>query len=62
MRYVQSYGQKRYNELNNLFQSYTSNKCELKETHAETFGLGEQLKEEEFNLKQKLVIIGGYAN
>lgn len=62
MRYVQSYGQKRYNELNDLFHRYTGTNGELKEKHAETFGLDEQLKEEEFNLKQKLVIIGGYAD
>ena len=62
MRYVQSYGQKRYVELNELFQVYTNSKNDLKAIHAETFGLDEPLKEELFNVKQKLVIIGGYAD
>ncbi len=62
MRYAQSYGQMRYAELNELFQVYTKSKNELKTIHAETFGLDEPLKEELFNDKQKLVIIGGYAD
>lgn len=62
MRYVQSYGQKKYAELNELYRQYKKSKNELKIVHQDTFGLDEPLKEEEFNLKQKLVIIGGYAD
>lgn len=62
MRYVQSYGQKRYSELNEMFRGYTGSIPDLKAIHAETFGLDEPLKEDSFNTKQRLVIIGGYAD
>ena len=62
MRYAQIYGQKSYTELNQLFQTYKNNHDDLKKVHAETFGLDEPLKEEQFNIKQKLVLIGAYAD
>ena len=63
MRYAQNYGQKKYSELNGIFQQYKKKKEELKEVHAETFGIEHSpLKEEQFNQKQKLVIVGSSSD
>jgi len=61
MRYCQDYGQKSYFELAKLYKTYTGND-DLKEAHAEAFGLDSPLQIEEFNRKQKLVVIGSSAD
>lgn len=57
MRYCQDYGQKNYFELADMYKKYSgdSNLCEA---HKEAFGLEKPLNIEEFNRKQKLVIVG----
>ena len=63
MRYAQSYGQMNYNELNGIFQKYTNTTTDLKIAHSEAFGLGESpLNEEQFNKKQKLIIVGSSSD
>lgn len=57
MRYCQDYGQKDYFELCSLYNTYTGN-SDLAEAHKEAFGLDQPLKKEEFNRKQKLIVIG----
>lgn len=61
MRYCQDYGQKNYFELAKLYKIYTG-KDNLKEAHAEAFGLDSQLQIEEFNRKQKLIVIGSSSD
>lgn len=63
MRYAQIYGQKTYHQLNELYKKYTNTNVELKNAHAENFGLeNEVLKEEQFNKSQKLVIVGSSSD
>lgn len=68
MRYAQSYGQKGYDELNRIYIEYVMKNTPgvsvhtLKEDHAEAFELESPLKEESFNLKQKLVIVGSSSD
>ena len=63
MRYAQSYGQKKYAELNRIFQQYKKTSEELKYAHAETFGLDDSpLSEEQFNKRQKLIIVGSSSD
>lgn len=68
MRYAQSYGQKGYDELNKIYSKYVRNKNpeitapSLKEDHRESFDLATPLKEESFNVKQKLVIVGSSSD
>lgn len=63
MRYAQVYGQKSYTELNRIFQQYKKTTKELKDIHAETFGIeNTPLKAEDFNRKQKLVIVGSSSD
>jgi hypothetical protein len=68
MRYAQNYGQKKYDELNRLYQDYRRKTspgekvCSLKEEHAEAFELENPLKEELFNVKQRLVIVGSSSD
>lgn len=61
MRYCQDYGQKNYFELAKLYKIYTG-KDNLKEAHAEAFGLDSPLQIEEFNRKQKLIVIGSSSD
>ena len=59
MRYCQDYGRKNYFELSDLYKKYTCDEnSNLKEAHKEAFGLDVSLGIEEFNRKQKLIIIG----
>lgn len=62
MRYTQEYGQKSYADLNLLYKTYNQKngmeEQELKEAHKEAFGLEKCLDENEFNLKQKMLIVG----
>lgn len=58
MRYTQIYGKYSYEELNKKFLRENENVQELKIAHAEAFQLEEPLKEEQFNNKQKMVIVG----
>lgn len=62
MRYSQMFGQKKYPELNHLYQTYTKSSNELKMIHADTFGLESPLYDEQFNNKQKLVIVGSSSD
>ncbi|MGN8806344.1 MULTISPECIES: hypothetical protein [unclassified Blautia] len=61
MRYCQDYGQKNYFELADLYKTYTGND-NLLEAHKEAFGLENPLSVEEFNRKQKLVVIGSSSD
>ena len=62
MGYAQVYGQKRYSELNDMYKKYMPDAGELKEEHASAFELPVPLNEEEFNNKQKFIIIGNAAD
>jgi hypothetical protein len=39
MRYAQSYGRKKYNELNSLYKNYKKTNIDLVNAHAEAFEL-----------------------
>lgn len=59
MRYCQEYGQKDYYELCSMYKTYTKDTdSNLAEVHREAFDLEQPLKKEEFNRKQKLIVIG----
>lgn len=63
MRYCQMYGQKNYNDLCSLYRIYQ--KCrtaDLRQAHAEAFGLEQPLDYESFNKHQKLIVVGSSAN
>lgn len=62
MRYAQTYGQKKYAEMNRIYKHYKNTSDELKDVHAETFGLESPLNDEQFNQKQKLVIVGSSSD
>ena len=68
MRYAQQYGQYHYEDLNNLYQRYITNKvpartaAALAQDHMDTFGLEKPLHEEEFNTRQHLVIVGNSSD
>lgn len=58
MRYSQIYKQYTYDDLNRIYLNYSNSPLELKEAHADAFQLETPLREEQFNLKQKMVIVG----
>lgn len=62
MRYAQVFGQKKYPELNRMYQNYSKGINDLKNAHAEIFGLDFPLNEEQFNTTQKLVIVGNSSD
>lgn len=64
MRYAQEFGQFNYFDLNKRYADYinTQNECELRNAHAEAFGLEKPLNIDEFNRKQRLVVIGSSAD
>ena len=68
MRYAQSYGQKKYNQLNKLYNKYVEKRnpgpvnLSLIEDHAKAFELETPLKEKAFNLKQKMLIVGNSSD
>ena len=62
MKYTQKYGQKGYSELNDMYKKYMSDSTELKDAHASAFELPAPLNNEEFNRRQKLVIISNAAD
>lgn len=62
MGYAQVYGQKGYSELNDMYKKYMLDAGELKEAHASAFELPVPLNEEEFNNRQKFIIIGNAAD
>lgn len=64
MRYAQEFGQFNYFELNKRYSYYVNAKgeCDLRRAHAEAFGLENPLSIEDFNRKQKLVVIGSSAD
>ncbi len=73
MRYTQNYGRKNYRELNATYNKYLeylkqrrkdelkTEETELKVAHAEAFGLEKPLAEEEFNRRQKMIVVGSSA-
>lgn len=61
MRYCQDYGQKNYFELLKLYKTYTGDD-NLRDAHAEAFGLDSPLQIDEFNRKQKLIVIGSSSD
>ncbi|NLZ47030.1 MAG: DUF91 domain-containing protein [Clostridiales bacterium] len=63
LRYAQIYGRKVYSELANLYKIYMEDDTiNLAEKHYENFGLPTKLRDEEFNRKQRLVIIGNSSD
>lgn len=59
LRYGQLFGNSNYDELNELFQKYSSSKEELSEVHARYFGLENNacLKNTDFNKQQHFLIV-----
>ena len=63
MRYVQNYGQKKYNQLEEMFQKFKNTTQSLQQAHAETFGIEDNpLSKECFNKCQKMVIVGNSSD
>lgn len=61
MRYCQDYGQKNYFDLCSLYKIYKHDE-DLAKAHQEAFGLDAPLQIEEFNRKQKLIVIGSSSD
>lgn len=57
MRYSQEYGQKNYYELCSLYETYTGEE-DLAQAHQDAFELEWPLSIEDFNRKQKLILVG----
>ncbi|WP_312060879.1 hypothetical protein [Anaerotignum sp.] len=59
LRYGQLFGNSNYDELNELFQKYSSSSEDLSNVHTQYFGLedGSCLKKEEFNQQQHFLIV-----
>lgn len=68
MRYAQIYGRKTYDELDTIFREYKKKvtpdwkERSLQQEHEEAFELESSLKPEQFNKKQKLVIVGSSSD
>lgn len=66
MRYCQLYGRKSYSDLLDLYKNYkkySNGECkDLKVAHQEVFGLKNPLNDEDFNKKQKLIIVGSSSD
>ncbi len=66
MRYAQTWGQLSYYELESYYKKYCdkvqTEHRELKEAHKEAFGLDCSLKIEDFNKKQKLIVVGSSSD
>lgn len=63
MRYCQTYGQKNYTELCELYKKYLKKTdVDLKIAHKEAFGLDIPLKDDDFNKHQKLILVGSSAD
>lgn len=58
LRYSEIFGQKTYRELNNYFKKFIGSDVDLAAEHKVAFNLEKELKHDEFNQKQKLIIIG----
>lgn len=63
MRYAQAYGQKKYHELEQIYQKHKNTTQSLIDAHAENFGIEDNpLSEDLFNKHQKMVIVGNSSD
>ncbi len=58
MRYAQTWGLYQYEKLNEMFKKYNGNQTDLAVAHKAEFMLDEALPREEFNKRQKLIVVG----
>ncbi|MBV1708525.1 MAG: hypothetical protein KMY54_01585 [Erysipelothrix sp.] len=62
MRYSQIFGRKIYHELNKMYKTFSNDKLDLIDAHKEAFQLAQSIREDEFNRKQKLIIVGSSSD
>jgi hypothetical protein len=58
LRYAQDFGQKTYQELNQMYKQYADEGKDLAEAHKEAFELEKEIPQDNFNKKQKLYVVG----